>query len=50
MLVVRSLPKQSSVIHSVMQRCDNCDGLKQWAIPVKRAELYQAVEKNLHSR
>lgn len=39
MFVVRSLPKQSSVIHSVMRRRENADGLKQWTGSVKRVEL-----------
>lgn len=29
MLVVRSLPKQKSVIHSLMGRCRKWDGLRQ---------------------
>lgn len=49
MLVVRSLPKQSSVIHSVMRSCENWDGLKQQTVSVQRAELYQGMEKVLHS-
>lgn len=28
-LAVRSLPKQSTVIHRVMRRCENWDRLKQ---------------------
>lgn len=50
MLVVRSLPKQSSVIHSVMRRCEKWDGLKQWTVSVKKAELCQGTEKVLHSK
>lgn len=48
-VVVRFLPRRSSVIRTVMRRCENWDGLKQ-RTAVKIAELCQGTEKVLHSK